>query len=481
MMRFLIIALVCIGLVAINARAHSTATQQQGKSKVFNEDCTKVEGFTQELRQEIQSKSGDVKRIMDLVLNGPERHSTYNELSLFCDTFGPRLSGSDSLAQSIDYMMKKMKQDGELDVRAEKVLIPKWEVKKQWAEMVEPVQHPMFILALGTSVGTNNQTFEAEVVMVHSFDELDRKGDQGLLTGKIVVFNYNFTVYGESVKFRTNGALRASKYGAAAALIRSVTPFSIYSPHTGMGSRSIPTVAITVEDANLIERWLNRNKKVVIKLFIDAKNYDDVESHNVIGDIKGSSKPEEVIVVSGHIDTWYNTQGAMDDGGGMMISYKALDILSKLNLRPKRTVRAILWTSEEFGLIGAQQYFKDHKHELKNFKVVMESDLGTFTPKGLSHKNFSPLGRCIVKEVLNLTAAIGTTQLDSNYEGSDVEVFSDVGVPGLSLANDNANYFYYHHSSADTISLENPDDLDKSTILWAVASYVLADLSVDIR
>lgn len=442
--------------------------------------CQEVDGFTKELKDEIHAKEADVKKIMDLVLNGQERHSTYDELALFCDTFGPRMSGTESLTRAVNYMMRKMKFDSKLEAHAEKAMIPRWRIGEQWAEIVEPVEHRMTILALGESVGTNG-TLEAEAVLVHTFDELDQLGISGKLEGKIVVYNYKFTSYGESVKFREQGALRAAKYGALAALVRSVTPFSIYSPHAGHGSQSIPTAAITLEDADLIQRWAKRQKRVVLKMFIDAENFAAAESHNLIGDIKGYSKPDEIVLVSGHMDSWYNTQGAMDDGGGMMISYKAVDILNKLNLRARRTIRAVLWTSEEFGLIGAQQYFKDHKHELDKFKVVMESDLGTFKPTGLSIINASPLARCVVNEVLSLTEKIGTTKLDSQYEGSDIEVFTDSGVMGLSLANENSKYFYYHHTSGDSITLEDPDDLDKSTILWAVTSYVLADLSIDLH
>lgn len=455
--------------------------QKKATNKVFNSTaCDHVKGFTKELKAEIHSKSADITKIIDLVLRGDERHSTYDELALFCDTFGPRLSGSDSLKNAISYMEGKMRDDSKLRTSKEKAMIPKWEIGDQWAEIVEPVRHRMTILALGMSLGTDNQTIEAEAQIVHSFDELEQLGAEGRITGKIVVYNYNYTRYGESVQFRTQGASRAKKYGALAALVRSVTPFSIYSPHTGTGSRSIPTAAITIEDADLIQRWSNRGKKIVLRVFIDAEYYGKVESFNLIGEIPGSEKEDEVVLVSGHIDTWYNTQGAMDDGGGMMISYKALDVLNKLKLRAKRTMRAVLWTSEEFGLIGVQQYFKDHKHELDKFKVVMESDLGTFEPLGLSYTNMNTLSQCIVSEVLQLLKPIGTTTLNANFEGSDIEMFTDAGVPGLSLLNDNKRYFYYHHTAGDTMTLEDPDQLDKTTILLAAASYVLADLSVDI-
>lgn len=472
------IAFLLLATGCLLASGHSTSSKK-GTIRFNETDCEQVAGFTDSLKREIKSKADNVKRIIDLVLTGSERHSTYDELALFCDTFGPRMSGSKSLSDAIDFMANKMKAAG-LSVNLEPAMIPRWEIGEQHAELTSPVRHNMSILALGYSVGTNG-SIEAEVVVVHSFDELEELAEAGQIRDKIVVYNYEFTTYGQSVKFRSSGAKRAAKYGAVAALVRSVTPYSIYSPHAGAGSRSIPTAAITTEDADLIERWNKRGKKMTIKLLIDSKNYEDVQSYNVVGDIKGSERPDQIVLVSGHTDSWYNTQGAMDDGGGMMISYKALDVLSKLKLQSKRTIRAVLWTSEEFGLIGAQQYFNNHKHELDKFVVVMESDLGTFRPLGLSYTNMKPLGQCVVSEVLKLLGKIGTTRLDSDFEGSDIELFTDAGLPGLSLMNDNSQYFHYHHTSGDSISLEDPNNLDMATILWAASSYVLADLSVDLR
>lgn len=473
--------IVALGLFCLFSIGHGhDKLAKRNKQKIISgPECDRVPGFSVELKNEIHSKALEVNRLMDLVLNGTERHSTYDELAYFCDNFGPRLSGSQSLADAIRYMTDKMRTSN-LEIRNEKAMIPRWKIGDQWAEMVKPVRRPMSILAFGFSVGTN-KTIEAEVVVVNSFDQLSSLGADGKINGKIVVFNYNFTTYGESVLFRTQGASRAAKHGALAALVRSVAPFSIYSAHTGVASKSIPTAALTIEDTDLIQRWTDRRKRVVLKLFIDARNYEDEESENVIGDLTGHSKPDEIVLVSGHIDSWYNTQGAMDDGGGMMISYKALDLLSKLGLRAKRTLRAVLWTSEEFGLYGVRQYVKNHQHELDKFKVVMESDLGTFQPLGLSVINASPLMQCVIGEVLKLTQRIGTTKLDSNYEGSDIEQFTDQGTLGLSLLNENNQYFMFHHTSGDSMTVENPESLDKSTILWAAASYVLADLSIELK
>ena len=200
-----------------------------------------------------------------------------------------------------------------------------------------------------------------------------------------------------------------------------------------------------------------------------------------MGIIAGSERPAEVVLVSGHIDSWYNTDGAMDDGGGMMIAYRALDVLSKLGLRARRTMRAVLWTSEEFGLVGARQYFESHKAELDNFKAVIESDEGTFVPQGFGFRNLGRLGQCAMWQLLNLTQRTHAFELTSRFEGSDIELFTDKGVPGLSLLNQNSQYFYFHHTSGDSMTVEDRESLDRATALFAAATYVLAQLDLDLR
>lgn len=217
----------------------------------------------------------------------PSDGETWNELAYVCDTFGPRMSGSKSLELAIDHMKSRMEQGSKLDsVSKEPAMIPNWQVLSQSCEITAPVAHPMSILTLGYSVSTAGP-LEAEVVLVHDFDELDTLGAAQKLSGKIVVFNYKFINYPKSVKYRTQGALQAMKYGAAAALVRSVTSFSIYSPHAGVGSKSIPTAAITVEDANLIERWVKRNRTVTIRLQIKTDQSADVQSYNLVGRSQG--------------------------------------------------------------------------------------------------------------------------------------------------------------------------------------------------
>ncbi|XP_050518668.1 carboxypeptidase Q-like isoform X1 [Diabrotica virgifera virgifera] len=294
-------------------------------------------------------------------------------------------------------------------------------------------------------------------------------------------------VHGENVTIphwiRYKGPSKAAKYGAIATLIRSATPFSLNTLHTGVTEYedSIPKIAaasITIEDAHMLQRMQDRGEKIVLKLNIQTQNLDPVTSRNVVAEIKGSRDPEKVVLVSGHIDSWDVGVGAMDDGGGAFISWYALRVLKAFGLKPKRTVRSVLWTAEEQGLIGVQAYDKAHREELDKHIFVMESDWGAFTPLGLEYVA-GVEGGCILKEVLKLLAPINATQtklVDS--AGSDIAIWKNI-LPTASLLNRNENYFWYHHTEADTMDVFDPAALDRATALWASVAYVLADLNKD--
>ena len=216
---------------------------------------------------------------------------------------------------------------------------------------------------------------------------------------------------------------------------------------------------------------------ITIHLYMEGKNLPPFISHNTISEIKGRELANETVIVSGHLDSWDVGQGAMDDGGGAFIAWNALVLLRQLNLRPRRTLRSILWTGEEEGLWGAQGYFKDHKNELKNVKLVMESDEGTFNPRGLSFSG-NVEAQCIVREVLKLMEPINATKFESPEDGGpDISLWTRVGVPGMSLINDNEKYFWFHHSNGDMMTVENPEALDRCLALWTAAAYVFADMS----
>lgn len=349
--------------------------------------------------------------------------------------------------------------------------------------MLEPRVKDISVLGLGRSVSTPPEGITAEVIVFKSFDELESTPDEKV-AGKIVLYAPIFTNYGETNKYRTQGATKASAKGAVASLVRSITPFSIYTPHTGSqtygeGVIPIPTAAIAIEDADLISRLHARGEKVVLHIRMFS-NLETKVSRNTLIDLKGTQNPEKLVIVSGHIDSWDVGQGAMDDGGGLFISWAAPVILKRLNLIPKRTVRAIFWTAEELGLIGAYAYEKAHRHESDNINFIMESDEGTFAPLGLAVGG-SKKARCIVGEVLKLFKSINaSTLVEEDAPGSDIGVFTGNGIPGASLHNDNAKYFWFHHTEGDTMNVEDPDELDLGAAFWTAVAYIIADLSEDI-
>ncbi|MEO5803630.1 MAG: M20/M25/M40 family metallo-hydrolase, partial [Verrucomicrobiota bacterium] len=307
----------------------------------------------------------------------------YKRLSVLCDKFGPRFSGTTNLEAAIDWVLAEMKRDGLQNVHGEEVMVPHWVRGKESAELLEPRPHKLGMLGLGGSIATPPEGISAEVLVVKSFADLSNRVSEA--KGKIVLFNQPFTKYGETVLIRTRGAMEAAKAGAVASMIRSVTPFSMQTPHTGNmrytnSLPKIPHAAITVEDADMLQRMQDRGEKIVVRLKMEAKMLPDAKSRNVIGEIVGREKPEEIVLISGHIDSWDVGQGAMDDGGGCVSSWEAVRLMHKLGLRPRRTIRVVLWTNEENGIAGAKAYRETHKKELANHVLAIECDDGVFKP-----------------------------------------------------------------------------------------------------
>ncbi|XP_054548072.1 carboxypeptidase Q isoform X2 [Talpa occidentalis] len=396
---------------------------------IYKEDVS--QRTFQEIKEEIACYGDIAKAIINLAVYGKAQNRSYERLALLVDTVGPRLSGSKSLEKAIQLMYQNLREDGLENVHLEPVKIPHWERGEESAVMLEPRIHKMEILGLGSSVGTPPEGITAEVLVVTSFDELQRRAPEA--RGKIVVYNQPYTNYSQTVQYRVQGAVEAAKVGALASLIRSVTSFSIYSPHTGVqqyqdGVPKIPTACITVEDAEMISRIVSRGNRVVIQLKMGARNYPDADSFNTVAEIIGRKYPEQVVLVSGHLDSWDVGQGAMDDGGGAFISWEALSLIKDLGLRPKRTLRLVLWTAEEQGGVGASQYYQMHKANISNYSLVMESDLGTFLPSGLQFTGCDK-ARAIMEEVMRLLQPINITQLFSAGEGTDINFWIQAGVP----------------------------------------------------
>ncbi|MBA3579866.1 MAG: M20/M25/M40 family metallo-hydrolase [Gemmatimonadaceae bacterium] len=404
--------------------------------------------------------------------------AAYNRVALLTDKFGHRLSGSTSLEHALDWIIAEMTRDGLQNVRGEPVMVPRWVRGEESATMVRPRPMKLHMLGLGGSIGTPEGGITASVLVVTSFDDLADKADQA--RGKIVLFDAPFTNYGATVQYRSRGAIEAAKVGAVAALIRSVASNSMQNPHTGAMRydstvTQIPAAALSVEDAAMLHRMYDRGDPVVVNLRMEAKTWPDARSRNVIAELVGSEKPEEIVVLGGHIDSWDVGQGAMDDAGGSVAAWEAVRLLKQLGLRPRRTLRVVLWTNEENGLRGANAYRDAHAAEMSNHVLAMESDGGVFAPKGFSFDGSSE-ALPAVAAIASLLQPLGANEVAPGGAGADVGPLTALGVPGLGLQVDGTRYFWYHHSEADTMDKLDPREVAQCVAAMAVMAYVIADM-----
>ena len=404
----------------------------------------------------------------------------YSRLAHLTDHIGNRISGSKNLERAIEWALVEMKRDGLDNVRAEKVMVPHWVRGQESLEMLTPVPRSLQVLGLGNSIGTPAEGISAEAIVVRNFAELDRLGEQ--VRGKIVVYNAPFTNYGATVLYRLQGASRAARYGAVAALVRSITPVSLQTPHTGAmnydpNQPKIPVAAVTIEVAEFLQRMNDRGDRPTLRLKMEAKFLPDAESANVIAELKGSEKPDEVIVIGGHFDSWDVGQGAHDDGGGCIVAWEAVRLLKELGLRPKRTIRVVLYTNEENGLRGGIAYHDAHKAELAQHILAIESDSGVYKPEGFGLAETAPLQvRSNMQEIAKLLSGIGADQIVANGGGADIGQIVREGVVGASLDVDGTHYFDIHHTPADTLDKVNPRDLQLCVATMAVMAYTVADM-----
>ncbi len=414
-------------------------------------------------------------RIIDAALADS---AAYRRLTELVDRFGPRLSGSANLEQALDWILEEMRADGLENVRGEPVMVPRWVRGKESADLLGPRPRRLPVLGLGGSVGTPPEGITAEVIVVGSWEELEARAEEA--QRKIVLFNVPFTTYGRTVQYRGGGAIAAARAGAVAALLRSVTPHSLQSPHTGAmgyadGVPRIPFAAVTVEDAQMMQRMIDRGERVVVRLTMEADTLPDVESRNVIAEVRGREFPDQVVVLGGHIDSWDVGQGAMDDGGGSVAAWEAVRLIHALGLEPRRTLRVVLWTNEENGLRGGRAYRDAHTAELDDHVLAIESDAGVFKPLGFGFGG-SDEAYAIVSEIGTLLERVGASTISRPGGGADIGPIMREGVPGMGLTVDGTEYFWYHHTDADTIDKLDPREIAECVAAMAVMAYVVADL-----
>jgi carboxypeptidase Q len=341
------------------------------------------------------------------------------------------------------------------------------------------------MLGLGGSVGTPPDGITAPVLVVKSFDDLAAHAADA--KGKIVLFDAPFptdvapmAAYDINVAYRGGAASAAAKVGAVAALIRSVTPHSQQTPHTGSlryeaGVPRIPSAALTVEDAELLHRMEDRGQPVAVTLKMQARTLPDAPSRNVVAELRGSEKPDEVVVLGGHIDSWDVGEGAMDDGGGAFAAWEAVRLIKALELKPKRTLRVVMWVNEENGGRGGRAYHDQHLAELPKTVAAMESDNGVFKPTGFRFQG-SPEGLAVAKQIGVLLDRIGAGGVDAGDGEADVGPVIREGVPGFALNVDDSQYFWYHHTDADMMTMIDRDDFRRCIATMAVMAFVLADM-----
>lgn len=418
------------------------------------------------------------------------------ELRHLTDNIGPRLSGSPQAAQAVDYVAGEMRALG-ATVTLEKTMVPHWVrgdetgALVEWKGMTPKTIQKIVLTALGGSVATPAAGITAQVVVVPSFDAFKRL-PEGAVKGKIVLFNHPYDkqlaaqglggeAYGQAVVYRGAGPSLAASAGAVAVLVRSVGGIEYRLPHTGAtfydpALPKIPAAAVTAEDADLMAN-LAAQGAVQMHLTLTPQTLPKVESYNVIADWKGSTHPEQVVIVSGHLDSWDLGTGAIDDGAGVVVSMQAIHLMQKLGLHPQRTIRFIAWMDEESGSDGAATYEADHAAEIKDHVGALESDMGCDHPTGITFAGAPALGEWLAPVARQLEP-IGASLLTPGSDvGEDIASVVSKGVPGFTPSQDSRYYFNYHHTAADTFDKVDPRRLGENAAVMAVLAYALADSS----
>ena len=427
------------------------------------------------------AQSADTYRAAaDRLIDAAMRDSAaWNRIAELTDTFGHRVSGSVALERAIDWTLERMRADGLENVRGERAMVRHWVRGAESAELVTPRRKPLAMLGLGGSVGTPAGGITAPVVVVTSYDDLAKRG--AAVKGKIVLFDVPFTQYEATRLYRTGGASAAAKQGAVAMLLRSVASFSINSPHTGAMrydstvATRIPAAAIAVEDAMLLHRMQDRGQPVTVKLVMGAQNLPNAPSRNVVAELRGREKPDEVVVIGGHIDSWDVGQGAMDDAGGVVAAWEAVRLMKALGLRPRRTIRVVGWTNEENGVDGGKAYRATHASEIDKHVFALESDNGVFRPYGIAAVG-SDSTLAMLRRIAPLLSRIGADSVTRGESEADVEPLLDAGVPVAGVHVDDTRYFWYHHTNADTPDKLDPRDVARCVAVFAVYAYVVAEM-----
>lgn len=407
----------------------------------------------------------------------------YGRLAELTDTIGARLTGSPGAEAAVRWALARFQQDG-LAARLEPVRVKRWVRGAEQAEVLPAPGRrgqPLAVTALGGSPPTPPGGLVAEVLEVRSLEEVEKLGEA--LRGKVVLFQHDMAVgkdYGPASKLRSRGPAAAARAGAAGALVRSLATSSLRSPHTGQtrfdaGERPIPAAALATEDAEMVHRLLGRGP-VKVKLVLGCGPGDppEADSANVVAEIRGRERPEEVVLLGAHLDSWDLGTGAVDDGAGVAMVMEAMRLAAGMPEPPRRTLRVVLYMNEENGLDGGVAYAERHRDELARHVAAIEADSGAGRPTGI-RATVGPGGLEAVRALVRPLSGLGADRVGEGGGGADVEPLRYQRVPVLSVAQDTSRYFEWHHGAADTLDKVIPGELAEATAALAWLGWALAD------
>ena len=424
-------------------------------------------------------------RLVELREQGLESRNSFELVRSLTTEVGPRFAGTPGDRAAVEWAVSAMNEIGLENVRTERVPVPRWVRGHERGEILAPYPQPMFLTALGGSVGTEDGGLEAEVVMVSSMEDLTERADAEI-EGKIVFINQRMvrhqdgSSYGQAGIIRRSGPARAAEKGASGALIRSLATGSHRFPHTGAtryedGIPKIPSAALAVPDADLLEMQIASGKPVLFRLDLGAQRFDDVLSATVIGEIPGREKPDEIVLLGAHLDSWDKGTGAIDDGTGVAITLEVARLILALPEPPRRTVRVVLFANEEFGLSGARAYPKGREAEIDQHVLAMEADLGAGRVWRYRARTDEPSVED-AKQLVRFLAPMGVTWSDNTAGGgADLIPLRYLGVPMVDLRPDATYYFDYHHTDDDTLDKVDPVDLAQNVASYVVVAYWAAE------
>ncbi len=418
-----------------------------------------------------------------------QKNEAYALLESLTTEVGPRMAGSPADAKAVAWAEQKFKALGYDKVYLQAVTYPVWQRVNEQAEVLSPFPQKLHITALGGSVGTDGKTLDAEVVEFESLDAL-KAAPENSLNGKIAFINKRMerhkdgSGYGPVVAGRGAGAVEAAKKGAVAVIIRSVGTDDNRLPHTGMmrysdDVKKIPAAALSVPDADLVEHMLKRGKPLTLRLDITAGLTGTYTSYNVIGEIRGREKPDEVVVIGGHLDSWDLGTGAVDDGAGVSITMAAGAVIGQMKQAPRRTIRVIAFANEEQGLYGGKAYADTNKANVDNHQIGAESDFGAgriYSFGAGVNDNVWP----VIEQIGSVLAPLGiVTERGKGSAGPDVGPISALGMPWAELQQDGTDYFDLHHTANDTFDKVDPKALDQQVAAYAAFAYLSAESKMD--